>query len=149
MRLAHRATTRASPAQVWELLGDPGRWPEFDLALRRVRGGDGRARPGQRLMAVVRGAPVAVPVDVVEAVAERRLVLRFAVLPGLAHEVTTEVAPRLRGGSTLRVRVVVEGVFARPAAPAVWAASGLTLRVLAARADRAAAAAGRSGRLSA
>jgi uncharacterized protein YndB with AHSA1/START domain len=149
VRLAHRASTRASPAQVWELLGSPQRWPEFDLALRRVRGGDGRTSAGQRLMAVVRGVPVAVPVDVLESVPEQRLVLRFALLPGLAHEVTTEVAPRLRGGSTLRVRVVVEGVFARPAAPAVWAASGLTLRVLAARADRAAAGADRSGRLSA
>ena len=136
MRLAHRASTRATPAQVWELLGRPSAWPEFDLALRRVRGAHGSAAAGQRLMAVVRGAPVAVPVDVLEADPERRLVLRFGLLPGLAHEVTTEVAPRLRGGSTVTVRVVVDGLLARPFAVPVWAASGLTLRLLAARCDQ-------------
>lgn len=139
MRLSHRVGTRATPVEVWSVLGHPARWPEFDLALRRVRGASGEARTGQHLMAAVRGLPVAVPVDVVEAVPSRRLVLRVASLPGMAHEVTTEVVPRLRGGCTLSVRVVTDGLLARPAAVPVWVLSGLTARVLASRCDREAA----------
>ncbi|MDP3711193.1 MAG: SRPBCC family protein [Mycobacteriales bacterium] len=147
MRLSHRVGTRASPEQVWSVLGRPQRWPEFDVALRRVRGATGEARTGQHLMAVVRGLPVAVPVDVVEALPTRRLVLRVASFPGMAHEVTTEVVPRLRGGCTLSVRVVTDGLLARPAALPVWALSALTTRLLASRCDRAAA--DQQGRLSA
>lgn len=147
MRLSHRVGTRASPEQVWSVLGRPSLWPQFDLSLRRVRGADGEARTGQHLMAVVRGLPVAVPVDVVEASPGRRLVLRISSFPGMAHQVTTEVVPRLRGGCTLSVRVVTDGLLARPAAFPVWVASGLTARVLALRCDRVAA--GDPARLSA
>lgn len=151
MRLSHRVGTRASPEQVWSVLGRPARWPQFDLTLRRVRGAnaaDGaEARTGQRLLAVVRGLPVAVPVDVVEAVPGRRLVLRVGSFPGMAHEVRTEVVPRLRGGCTLSVRIDTSGLLARPAALPVWVVSGLTARVLAARCDRAAG--GEPARLSA
>ena len=36
MRLVQRARTSATPAQVWEVLGQPSRWPEFEPFLRRV-----------------------------------------------------------------------------------------------------------------
>ncbi|MCW2665225.1 MAG: hypothetical protein JWN57_187 [Frankiales bacterium] len=137
MRLAHRVRTSASPAQVWELLGNPLRWPEFDLSLRRVRGSHGAAATGQHLLALHRVLSLRIPVDVVEAVPEKRLVLLLHSAPGLRETVTTEVTPAVRGGSDITVSVVVDGLWARPAAVPMWLASGLTARVLAARTDRA------------
>ncbi len=141
MRLAHRVHTAASPAQVWEVLGDPRRWPEFEPFLRRVRGTHGRAARGQALVGVSRVASVAVPIDVLEAVPGSRLVLRIATAPGVRQTVTHDVLPTVRGGSDIRVSVVVEGLFARLAAGPLWLSSGLTLRLLAVRAERIARAA--------
>ncbi len=144
MRLRHRVRTSASPAQVWSVLGDPQRWPEFDLFLRRVRGGAGSAVPGQHLLGVARGLGARLPVDVVEAVPERRLVLRVHLAPGLVEEVTTEVTPLVRGGCDLAVSVVVDGLFARGAALPLWLGRGLTTRLLATRVERLARAARRA-----
>lgn len=46
--LAETIEVRATPAQVWELLGDPRRMPELSPELRRafVLGRHGRGRPG-------------------------------------------------------------------------------------------------------
>ncbi|CAN5292463.1 hypothetical protein BH24ACT10_BH24ACT10_05080 [soil metagenome] len=52
MRLAHRVRTSASPGQVWQVLGEPARRPEFELVLRRVRGPDGPVGAGQTLLGV-------------------------------------------------------------------------------------------------
>lgn len=144
MRLAHRVHTSAAPGQVWALLGSPGQWPQFDVLLRGVRGGSGRAVAGERLMALLRLSAVGVPVDVVEAVPERRLVLDLHLLPGLRERVTYELTSALQGGTDITVSVVVEGVLAVPAAVPMWLYDGLTSRVLAARADRAARSARRS-----
>jgi hypothetical protein len=144
MRLAHRARTSASPAQVWSLLGNPQRWPEFDLSLRRVRGSD-RARSGQTLLGIARLTSLRIPVDVVDAVPEQRLEVFLHTAPGVRERLVYEIAPSVRGGSHLRVQVVVEGLLARGAVAPLWVASGLTLRVLAARAEREARAA-RKGR---
>ena len=136
MRLAHRARTRATPAQVWQVLGEPGRWPEFDPTLRKVRGATGAALPGQALVGVSRIGGLALPIDVVEVVPGSRLVLRVHTAPGVVETVTHEVTPVLQGGADVQVSVVVEGLFARLAVVPLWLASGLTLRLLATRADR-------------
>ena len=144
MRLRHRVRTTASPAQVWQVLGDPVRWPEFDPFLRRVSGAHGPAAAGQHLLGHSRGLGVPIPVDVLEALPERRLALRVHVLPGVVEEVTHDVTPTLRGGSDLVVSVVVEGLFARVAFGPIWLARGLTSRVLGVRAGGLARAARRA-----
>ena len=143
MRLSHSARTSASPAQVWEVLGDPARWPEFDLFLRRVRGSHGRATTGQHLLGLQRVLSLPIPVDVVQAVPERRLVLRVHIAPGLREIVTFALTPTLSGGTDLAVSVVVDGLLARPAALPVWLARGVTTRVLARQTGRTARRSGR------
>lgn len=144
MRLAHRVHTAASAAQVWEVLGRPQRWPQFDPFLRRVRGTDGPAVTGLRLVGVSRVGSLRVPVDVVEATAPSRLVLRVHTAPGVREQVTHEVTPAVRGGCDVTVSVVVDGPLARLAAGPLWLASGVTARLLATRADRLARAARRA-----
>ena len=144
MRLRHRVRTSASPEQVWSVLGDPAHWPEFDLFLHRVRGGSGLAVTGQHLLGVGRGFGVRIPIDVVEAAPERRLVLRVHAAPGVVEEITSEITPLVRGGCDLAVSVVVEGLFARAAAVPLWVARGLTSRLLAHRVEAIARAARRA-----
>jgi uncharacterized protein YndB with AHSA1/START domain len=139
-----KARTSASPAQVWQVLGDPTRWPEFELFLRRIRGTHGMLAGGQTLVGISRVGSLAVPIDVLEAVPGSRLVLRVHAAPGVRETVTSEVLPRVAGGSDVRVSVVVEGLFARPAAVPLWLATGLTVRLLVARAERLARAARRA-----
>ena len=141
MRLTQRVRTSATPAQVWEVLCDPVRWPEFELALRRVRGARGPVATGQALLGVSRVTLFAVPIDVLEAVPASRLVLRVHALPGVVERITFEVVPLVRGGSDLRVSMVVEGLFARAAVLPLWLGSALTTRVLGVRAERLARAA--------
>ncbi len=136
MRLAHSVRTSASPSEVWELFGTPAAWPQFDLFLRRVRGTEGQAAPGQHLVGVARWWALGIPLDVLEAVPDERLVLRVRTAPGLTEEVTHVLTPTVRGGTDIRTSVVVEGLFARPAAVPLWLASGLTTRLLAARTHR-------------
>lgn len=137
MRLAHRATTRASPAQVWQLLAAPAQWPQFNPFLRRVHGAPEQVRTGHMLLAAARVTSVRVPVDVVEAVPETRLVLFFHTAPGVRERVVFQLVPTVSGGTSVRVSVVVEGPFARAAYLPLWLANGLVARVLAAQADRA------------
>ena len=144
MRLTASVRTTASPAQVWEVLGTPARWPEFEPFLRRVRGTHGSVAAGQTLVGVSRVGGVGVPVDVVEAAPGSRLVLRVHTAPGVRQTMAFEVLPTVRGGSDLRLAVVVEGLFARPAAGPLWLSGTLTLRLLAARCDRLAKAARRA-----
>ena len=136
MRLAHRVHTVASPAQVWEVLGDPRRWRQFNVGLRGVRGTHGPAATGQRLIGVARAASLGIPIDVVEAQAPSRLVLLVHTVPGLREQVTHEVTPAVRGGCDITVSVVAEGPLARPAVGWVYLGAGLTARLLAHRADR-------------
>jgi len=136
MKLVHRVHTSASPAQVWELLGSPERWPSFDLMLHRVRGASGRAVAGQHLLGISRGMALRIPVDVVESLAEQRLRLVVRTVPGVTQEETFELTPAVRGGCDVSVSVVVDGVFARAAVLPVWLASGVTARLLVAQAER-------------
>ena len=146
MRLVHRVHTSASPAEVWATLADPACWPQFDLSLRRVRGAHGHVMTGQHLLGLGRVVSVRSPIDVVEAEADTRLVLLVHTAPGVRGQVTYELTPTVRGGCDLRVSVVVEGMFARGAFVPLWLASGLTVRVLAARTDRDARRARRTAR---
>lgn len=141
MRLAQRVRTSASPGQVWEVLGEPSRWPEFELLLRRVRGGDGPVARGQALLGVSRVALLAVPIDVLEVVPGERLVLRVHAAPGVVERLTVEVVPLARGGSDICVSIVVEGLFARAAVLPLWLGTALTTRVLGVRAEQLARAA--------
>ena len=141
MRLTQRVRTSASQSQVWEVLGEPSRWPEFELMLRRVRGSDGPAAAGQTLLGVSRVALLAVPIDVLEAVAGARLVLRVHAAPGVVERLTFEVVPLVRGGSDICVSVVVDGMFARAAVLPLWLGSAFTTRMLGVRAERLARAA--------
>jgi hypothetical protein len=136
MHLSHRVHTSAAPAGVWQLLGNARSWPMFELSLRGVRGGRGRVTSGDHLMALLRMSAIGVPVDVVEAVPEQRLVLLVHLLPGLREQVTFDLTPAVRGGTDIAVSVVVDGLLARPAALPIWLYDGLTTRVLAARTDR-------------
>ena len=133
MRLVHRVHTAATPAGVWQLLGDTGAWSQFEMALRGVRG---RVTSGAHLMALLRMSAIGVPVDVVEAIPERRLVLVVHLLPGLREELTFDLTPSVRGGTDIALGVVVEGLLARPAALPLWLYDGFTARVLAARTER-------------
>jgi hypothetical protein len=144
MRLAHRVSTSASPGQVWELLGHPRRWPEFNPFLRRMRGAPDAVRSGQTLLGVARFTGVGVPIDVVEAVPEQRLELFLHTAPGVRHFLVHELTPGLRGGCSVRVVVGVEGLFARAAVAPLWLADGFVARVLVAQAERGARADRRS-----
>jgi hypothetical protein len=136
MKLSHRVRTTASPSEVWQVLGDPRRWPEFDLFLRTVRGAHGSATTGQHLLGLARLASLRIPVDVVEAVTDKRLVLLVHTAPGLRETITTEITPSVRGGSDVVVSVVVEGLWARAGALPLWLANVLNVRLLVARTDR-------------
>ena len=146
MRLAHRVSTSASPAQVWDLLGRPRRWPEFNPFLRRVHGAPETARTGQTLLGVARFTGVRVPIDVVEAVPEQRLEIFLHTAPGVRHRLVFELTPKVRGGCSVRVGVTVEGLFARAAVAPLWLADGFVARLLGAQADRDARAARKRGR---
>ncbi len=133
MKLVHRVRTAASPAQVWEVLGTPAHWPQFDLFLAKVRGTDRPAAAGQHLVGVSRWTQLGIPLDVLEVDPERRLVVRIRTAPGLTEELTFVLTPTTKGGTVISVATVVEGLFARPAAPVLWLANGLNARVLARR----------------
>lgn len=138
------ARTSATPAQVWEVLGQPSRWPEFEPLLRRVRGARGAAVAGQTLLGVSRIGSLAVPLDVREVDPARRLVVRVHTAPGVGQLLSFELVPVVSGGTDIVCAVVVDGLFARVAAGPVWLASGLTVRLLAVRAERLARAARRA-----
>lgn len=129
-------TTPAEPDEVWAVLGDATRWAEFDLFVRRVDGTRGPVREGQHLMAVARGLPMRVPVNVRLVAPGRRLGLTVYTAPGLREQIDVGVSPRSRGGSEVRLTSVLEGPFARLAAPSVWVAGAVTTWLLGACATR-------------
>ena len=136
MRLTHRVRTAAPPSLVWEVLGDPARWPEFDVFLTKVRGADGPAAAGQHLVGISRWTVLGIPLDVVEATPEERLVMRVRTAPAVTEELTFVLTPTTKGGTVITVSLVVEGLLARPAVPLLWLANGLNARVLASRTTR-------------
>lgn len=142
--MVHRVSTAADPAQVWEVLGDPRRWSEFELWLRGVRGRPGRAQTGQRLTGLSRMATLGIPIDVLEATPPSRLALLVHPVPGLREQVSFEVAAAAQGGSDVTVSVVVDGPLGWPAMVPLFLGNVLTVRMLSVRADRIARAARRA-----
>src|SRR4051794_38477915 len=63
-RVHHQILCDATPPDVWTVLREPQRWPEFEATLARVEGAAGHAAEGQRLLGVGRGFPVRIPLDV-------------------------------------------------------------------------------------
>lgn len=147
MRLVHRVRTPASPAEVWSVLGTPASWPLFDVFLSKVKGSTREAQVGQHLVGVSRWTVLGIPLDVLEVEPEKRLVMRVRTAPGITEELTFVLTPTTRGGTDIRVSIVVDGLFARPAAPVLWLANGLNARVLATRTARLARAARRGSRV--
>jgi uncharacterized protein YndB with AHSA1/START domain len=133
VKLVHRVRTAASPEVVWSILGTPARWPLFDVFLSKVKGSSRGAEPGQHLVGISRGTALGIPLDVLEVVPQRRLVMRVRTAPGITEEITFVLTPTTRGGTDIRVSIVVEGLFARAAAPVLWLANGVNARVLASR----------------
>ena len=144
MKLVHRVRTAASPAMVWQLLGTPASWPQFDVFLGKVKGTSRPAAVGQHLVGISRWTALGIPLDVLEVEPEQRLTMRVHTAPGITEELTFLLTPTTKGGTDIRVSIVVDGLFARPAAPVLWLANGLNARVLAARTQRMARAARRT-----
>jgi uncharacterized protein YndB with AHSA1/START domain len=146
MKLVHRVRTPASPAQVWEVLGTPANWPQFDVFLSKVKGSSRPASVGQHLVGISRWTVLGIPLDVLEVEPEQRLTMRVHTAPGITEELTFVLTPTTRGGTDIRLSIVVEGLFAGPAAPVLWLANGLNARLLAARTGKAARALRRSAK---
>ena len=144
MKLVHRVRTPAPPAVVWSVLGTPASWPLFDLFLSKVKGASRPAEVGMHLVGISRWTVLGIPLDVLEVDPEKRLVIRVRTAPGITEELTFVLTPTTKGGTDLRVSMVVEGLFAGPAAPVLWLANGLNARVLATRTARMARAARRT-----
>ncbi len=77
---------------------------------------------------------------------EQRLDVFFHTAPGVRQRVVHELAPTVQGGCAIRVGVVVDGLFARPAVAPLWLANGVVVRLLAGQAERAARAARKKAR---
>lgn len=135
MRFAHRVTTPAAPSEVWAVLEDVERWPEWDPWVRRVEA-RGRVREGQHLMVLARWVPLRVPVDVRLVAPSRGLGVTVHTAPGWREHVDHSVQPGEGGGSVVRVTTVLEGPLARVVALPLWLGSGITTRMLGRRATR-------------
>lgn len=120
------------------MLGRPCNWPQFDLFLAKVRATSAPASVGQHLVGISRWTKLGIPLDVLEVEPEKRLVLRVRTAPGITEELTFVLTPTTKGGTDIAVSIVVDGLFAGPAAPLLWAANGLNARILAHRTHRAA-----------
>ena len=138
MRITHRVASRAGVDDVWAALGDPTRWPEHDVLVDRVECVRGHAREGQHLVVVTRGLRLRIPVDVRIVVPGRHLGLSVRTAPGLTHEIDVMLTPRPRGGTQVRVQVLLDGVFARWWWLPEWTTRAVSTRLLARRAMRAA-----------
>jgi uncharacterized protein YndB with AHSA1/START domain len=135
-RLHHQVPCEAPPADVWAVLRDPHRWSEFETFLARVDGAAGHAVEGQRLLAVSRGFPVRIPLDVRRVVPRKALHLTIHSVPGLREELDIVLVPATRGGTQITFIVRLSGPLSGAAVLPLWFASGVTARLLARAAER-------------
>jgi polyketide cyclase/dehydrase/lipid transport protein len=135
-RLHHQILCDATPPDVWTVLREPQRWPEFEATLARVEGAAGHAIEGQRLLGVARGFPVRVPLDVRRVVPRKALHVTIHSVPGLREELDIVLVPATRGGTQITFLVRLSGPLASAAALPVWFGSGMTARLLAKAAER-------------
>ncbi|HMA46990.1 MAG TPA: hypothetical protein VKP11_07310, partial [Frankiaceae bacterium] len=117
------------------VLRAPRRWPKFDVLLARVSGGGEEAAEGQRLLAVGRGLPVRIPIDVRRVVPRKALHLTVHTLPGLREEVERVLVPAARGGTDVVTVIRADGPLAPLALLPLWLCAAITLRRLARRAE--------------
>lgn len=134
VRISHRVHTPAPPPDVWAVLSQPQRWPEFELSLTRVHGAAGAAVPGQRLVAISRGLGLRLPVDVGHVIARKALMVRVRLLPGLTQDVEYVLVPAARGGTDITAIVTASGPLARAAFLPLWSNAALGARLLGRRA---------------
>jgi hypothetical protein len=134
VRISHRVHTSAPLPDVWAVLSEPQRWPEFELSLARVEGVAGSAAQGQRLVAISRGFGLRLPVDIGHVVPRKALLARVRLLPGYTEDVEYVLVPAARGGTDITVIVSAAGPLARIALLPVWGNAALGVRLLARRA---------------
>lgn len=135
-RVHHQIACDAPPADVWTVLREPQRWPEFEALLARVEGAAGHAVEGQRLLGVGRALPLRIPLDVRRVVPRKALHVTVHSLPGLREELDIVLVPATRGGTQITVLVRLTGPLAPAFALPVWFGSGMTARLLAKAAER-------------
>jgi hypothetical protein len=134
VRISHRVHTSAPPPDVWAVLSQPRRWPEFELSLTRVHGAADVAAQGQRLVAISRGFGLRLPVDVGHVIPRKALLVRVRVMPGLTEDVEYVLVPAARGGTDITVIVSAAGPLARAALLPLWSNAAFGVRLLARRA---------------
>jgi hypothetical protein len=126
--------TPAPPPDVWAVLSQPRRWPEFELSLTRVDGAAGSAAQGQRLVAISRGFGLRLPVDVGHVIPRKALLVRVRLMPGLTEDVEYVLVPAARGGTDVTVIVTTAGPLSRVAVLPLWSNAAFGVRLLARRA---------------
>jgi hypothetical protein len=136
VQVSHRLSTRASPDEVWELVGNPREWTGHDLLVEHVECAGGPVREGMHLVVVLRGMPVRVPVDVRRVDPGVHLGLTIHVAPGLREERDYLLTRRARGGTEIRYQARFYGILAMTVIGGSWVTSALSLRSLAHRATQ-------------
>jgi hypothetical protein len=133
------ACSAAAVSDVWALLADPARWPEYEPAFRSVTAvPSGEPAPvavGQRLRAQVRLMPHQVPIEIDHVVPRSSIAMTAQLFPGLAEEVEHLVLPSATGGTQVTARIRLHGPLALPALLPRWAARAVTVRLLARAAE--------------
>jgi hypothetical protein len=135
-RIHHQILCEATPPDVWTVLRDPHRWPEFEALLARVDGAAGHAIEGQRLLGVGRAVPIRIPLDVRRVVPRKALHVTVHSIPGLREELDIVLVPATRGGTQITMLVRLSGPLAAAMVLPVWLGSGMTVRLLAKAAER-------------
>jgi hypothetical protein len=136
-RVTHQIACAAPPPDVWSVLREPQRWPEFEPFLARVEGAAGHAVEGQRLLGVARAFPLRIPLDVRRVVPRKTLCVRVHSLPGLREDLEIMLVPATRGGTQITFVLRLSGPLAAGALVPRWITSGVTARLLVRAAERA------------
>jgi len=101
----HTERSAASPAAIWELWSDPGRWAEWNEQIQRAEV-DGELAPGATVRAKLRrGGTVRYEVTALE---PGRLLIWEVRLPGARQGHAHRVSPR-GGGAEITHRMYVRG----------------------------------------
>jgi len=140
MRIEHCREVAAPPAAVWALLGEPARWPDFEILVAAVAepsgaAAAGPAREGRDVLVVARGLGLRAPVRIRAAEPDRWLGLRVRTLPGLVEDVDHLIEPLAGRRCRVRVTVAVRGPLRLVAYLPLRASSALVVRSLVRRAE--------------
>lgn len=133
IEIVARTESDAPVADVWDVLADPGRWPEVDRLLRDVEGGWAPLEAGQQLRLCLVG-PVAFTAEVRVVHPLHRLGVSLRPLPGAVADVDVLLLPLPRGRTDVEVRVNLRGPTAPLAYSGARALATVDARLLAAAA---------------